>query len=334
MTLTAREARLKKVRSFMIAALACSASVLAWSCVGDGIDTSSVGTQGKEGEPCYDNGTCNEGLSCLSSLCVNPAADGGTSGVDGASAADAGADAPPTGTDGAPADAGSADAGADATHWCTLNAPDATLCEDFDTLRKLTDFGTPYTQNVDAASLSLTQEKPSSAPNALYGAVPGNDAGASQIAAIYRDLGFTPVSSIDVEADLRCAATTSSVQTMGIVLFFQDLGSKEAHQVGMGVVTQLLIAELNVDDAGGFHPGGAVSSNTPCNPANFLHVGVKITKGTPYQAVLTVNGTPTQAVNLDPSFHFLRASLQLGVELNTDSAPITAVIDNVVIVAD
>jgi hypothetical protein len=44
---------------------------------------------GGEREPCYANGTCNAGLTCLSNVCVN-AGDGGASGGDGGAGASGG----------------------------------------------------------------------------------------------------------------------------------------------------------------------------------------------------------------------------------------------------
>ena len=46
---------------------------------------SSSKAAGTEGGPCYGNGTCNAGLSCLpNNLCFNPNASGGTGGTGGA----------------------------------------------------------------------------------------------------------------------------------------------------------------------------------------------------------------------------------------------------------
>ncbi len=58
------------------------------ACVGDTPTTTS--NPGDEGQPCFSNGTCNAGLTCLSSVCVrvdagndsgSPAVDGGPDGL-------------------------------------------------------------------------------------------------------------------------------------------------------------------------------------------------------------------------------------------------------------
>ena len=56
-----------------IAILVLGAALLAGACGG-----SSSKATGTEGGPCYGNGTCNAGLSCLSQLCVSPNGSGGS----------------------------------------------------------------------------------------------------------------------------------------------------------------------------------------------------------------------------------------------------------------
>jgi hypothetical protein len=46
-------------------------------------DEPSDTAQGGEGEACYSNGTCNQGLSCLSNRCVNQGGDGDSGGTTG-----------------------------------------------------------------------------------------------------------------------------------------------------------------------------------------------------------------------------------------------------------
>lgn len=62
---------------------------------------SSEAGQGAERQRCYPNGTCNQGLSCLSDVCVNPGRDGAAD--DRADRSDASDAVAPT--DGAPSDA-------------------------------------------------------------------------------------------------------------------------------------------------------------------------------------------------------------------------------------
>src|SRR6476646_7777543 len=45
--------------------------------------SSSGGSQGGEGQPCYPNRSCNDGLVCLSNLCVRPPAGGAGAGGGG-----------------------------------------------------------------------------------------------------------------------------------------------------------------------------------------------------------------------------------------------------------
>src|SRR5260221_7936189 len=70
-------------------AVSLSLAVVGIACAGH--DTgSSIADQGGERQPCYPNGTCNSGLSCLSDVCVKVNLDGGGPqgvgevGVDGA----------------------------------------------------------------------------------------------------------------------------------------------------------------------------------------------------------------------------------------------------------
>ncbi len=52
---------------------------LLFSCAGgnaDNGDQPSTNTPGAEGNPCFPNGTCMSGLTCLSKMCVNTGAGG------------------------------------------------------------------------------------------------------------------------------------------------------------------------------------------------------------------------------------------------------------------
>src|SRR5262249_22715099 len=69
-------------RSFLVAFSAC---LLA--CGGSPEQAAAVSSEGME---CYPNGTCDQGLTCLSTLCVHVVLDGGAGKVDAQSPGDAG----------------------------------------------------------------------------------------------------------------------------------------------------------------------------------------------------------------------------------------------------
>jgi hypothetical protein len=93
------------VRRFWLVAVIASAVVSVASCVGD--DPGISGAEGDEGGPCYPNGTCNQGLTCVSTRCV--ALDGGGIDEGGADVAD---------TDTAPV----RDGGPDTSSWLRYGA--------------------------------------------------------------------------------------------------------------------------------------------------------------------------------------------------------------------
>lgn len=101
-------------------------SILAAGC---NASSSSEAEQGEEGQPCFPNSTCMEGLSCLSNLCVNAGTDGGAP-VDSSDAAessvstvDGGAkDATPIGDSGAEAE-GAPPPGPDASPPVDVDEP-------------------------------------------------------------------------------------------------------------------------------------------------------------------------------------------------------------------
>jgi hypothetical protein len=90
-----------------IAKSASSWLLVAFCAVGLGVLGCGGGSSamGGERQPCYPNGTCNAGLSCLSNVCVN---GGGTAGKGGSGAGGSGA----AGTGGSAAGAGGSAAGA------------------------------------------------------------------------------------------------------------------------------------------------------------------------------------------------------------------------------
>ncbi len=83
----------------LIAVAAC----LVMACGGSGPSTTPpTCTTGTEGCACYGNQTCNPGLSCLSSLCVNPASgNGGVGGIGPGTGGAAGGGGTTPGTGGA-----------------------------------------------------------------------------------------------------------------------------------------------------------------------------------------------------------------------------------------
>jgi len=109
---------------------------LVGGCGGD-----SIITAGSEGGPCYPNGTCDEGLVCLSDLCVDPGtADAGapdgvaqldaTPSLDATAPADGAATQDGAVGDGGAEDGGTSDAGPDGglpctTGWCDLTCAEA-----------------------------------------------------------------------------------------------------------------------------------------------------------------------------------------------------------------
>jgi hypothetical protein len=88
-------------RAFVLVGLALATASAIWSC--------TTG-QGGEGQACYDNKTCNAGLTCASQLCVH---------------LDAGTDAAPD-LDGTTTDVGDSGSPADAPQDSTVDAPSDT----------------------------------------------------------------------------------------------------------------------------------------------------------------------------------------------------------------
>jgi hypothetical protein len=63
-----------------------ASSLLALTAMSGCSDDDEEKAAGSEGGPCYGNGTCNPGLSCLSQLCVATSGSGGNAGAGGSNA--------------------------------------------------------------------------------------------------------------------------------------------------------------------------------------------------------------------------------------------------------
>src|SRR4051794_7319197 len=101
-------------------ALACTL-LIATGCSGSVEGQDGTSQDGREGEACYPNGTCDRGLSCLSKLCVALNDNGGAaSGGSGASGSPA--------TAGSGAVAGSAPSGAGSSGSGVGGNPSAPEC--------------------------------------------------------------------------------------------------------------------------------------------------------------------------------------------------------------
>jgi hypothetical protein len=68
-----RREPMKKLVLFAAALIACGGNDAPSTPVDASLD--GVTTIGKEGGPCYGNGTCDKGLTCASNLCVNLSPD-------------------------------------------------------------------------------------------------------------------------------------------------------------------------------------------------------------------------------------------------------------------
>jgi hypothetical protein len=314
--------------AFAIFGAASGLAVLV-SCVGD--DSSPTKDRsGEEGQPCFSNGTCNAGLTCLSNTCVNTGGGDAASSTDATTAQDAG-----TTVDGSMSsnDDGSttlpAEGGFDAGPSC--GQVDAAFCEDFET-HALGTIGDPVISN--GATLAISTTNPINGARSLVASLPNPQPsdGTQLIHDFANSLGA--FSSITLDANFRCTAPDAAV--LGVPLGFYFWSDAPADMNGSQVLAALYPSSLMINE-GVWMDGGLSATGKMAEVTNFNcgttphHVTLSIVAAAGFQATLTVDGVP-KTVALSASFTFgSGVTMFVGIQNSYYATPEIVVLDDVIV---